>query len=133
MTSIKSKECACPPRQLLMQLDHTLGHIRGKIVDIDGYAISGARVWLRETGQDAYADAEGNFIVINITPGLYTLIVECEGYSLCVSPDVPVEVGDNPGLRFVMHSFPVPQRLYSQIFQSKGIARLRPSLRATGN
>ena len=82
----------------------SLGHIRGKIVDIDGNGIGGCKVWIRENGQSAYSDASGNFAMINIKPTLYTIVVECEGFSPFVITDLPIEPGDNPGHVFTIHS-----------------------------
>jgi|GEM_PF-1201153 hypothetical protein len=95
-------------------LDHTLGHIRGKVVDIDGRPIPECKIWIRETGKSTYSDEHGDFAMINIPPALYTVIVECEDYALCISPDLPVSLGDNPGLRFVMHLLQVPKGMYLQ-------------------
>jgi hypothetical protein len=81
-----------------------LGHIRGKVVDIDGCGVGGCKMWIRENGQSAYSDAFGNFSMINIRPGLYTIIIECEGFSPFVIADLPVEPGDNPGHLFTIHS-----------------------------
>ena len=94
-----------------MSLDHSMGHMRGKIVDIDGRGISGCRIWIRETGQQACADAHGNFVMINILPALYTIVVECLGYSLSVSPDIPIVIGDNPGFSAVMHALYPSRRM----------------------
>ena len=88
--------------QVVNQLDHTMGHIRGKIIDINGKEIEGSKIWIRETGQSTYSDRHGNFILINIPPALYTVIIEREGYSPSVSPDLPISLGDNPGHLFAL-------------------------------
>jgi hypothetical protein len=94
-----------------------LGHIRGRVADIDGCDIGGCKVWIRENGRSAYSDGSGNFTMINIKPALYTLVVECEGFSPFVIADLPIEPGDNPGHVFTIHSL-VPvgksRRLNSQ-------------------
>jgi len=82
----------------------SLGHIRGKIVDIDGHGIDGCKVWIRENGQSAYSDDSGNFAMINIKPTFYTIVVECEGFSPFVITDLPIEPGDNPGHVFTIHT-----------------------------
>jgi hypothetical protein len=83
-------------------MDPQLGHVRGKVFDMDGYGIQHSRVWIRETGRSTYTDREGNFVIVNIVPALYTLIAESEGFSQSTLIDVPVESGDNPGRNFVM-------------------------------
>ncbi|HMD68439.1 MAG TPA: carboxypeptidase-like regulatory domain-containing protein [Chitinivibrionales bacterium] len=84
-------------------MDPKLGHIRGKVLDMDGSGIGHSRVWIRETGRCAYTDGNGNFVLINVPPAVYSLIAESEGYAQSVLTDVPVEAGDNPGYLFVMY------------------------------
>jgi hypothetical protein len=95
--------------RLAEQLDHTMGHIRGKITDINGKEIEESKIWIRETGQSTYSDKYGNFVMINIPPALYTVVIEHEGYSLSVSPDLPILLGDNPGHLFVLCTCAIPQ------------------------
>lgn len=92
------------------RLDHTMGHIRGKIIDINGKEIEGSKICIRETGQSVYSDAYGNFVLINIPPALYTVVVEHEQYSLSVTPDLPIFIGDNPGHFFTLYFAALAQR-----------------------
>ena len=96
--------------QNFSRLDHTMGHIRGKITDINGKEIEGGRVFVRETGHTTYSDKYGNFVLINIPPSLYTLAIEHEEFSLSVTPDFPVLLGDNPGHLFVLYYAAFGQR-----------------------
>ncbi len=84
-------------------LNPMLGHIRGKVTDIDGKGLKHSRIWIRETGRSTYTDNYGNFVLINVVPAIYTLIAENEGYTQAVLTDISVESGDNPGNRFIMH------------------------------
>jgi hypothetical protein len=86
-------------------LEGTLGHIRGKVVDIRGTAIMGCTICIRETDDISYTDENGNFTMINIVPSVYTITVECNGYSPCIFFKAPIKMGDNPGFRFVLHLF----------------------------
>jgi hypothetical protein len=79
-----------------------MGHVRGRVRDIDGYGLGHSRIWVRETGQNTLSDAKGNFVLINMLPGVYSLIAESEGYCRSTLIDVTVESGDNPGHNFVM-------------------------------
>jgi len=97
--------------QNFSRLDHTMGHIRGKITDMNGKEIQGSRVFIRETGHTTYSDKYGNFVLINIPPALYTLAIEHEEFSLSVTLDFPVLLGDNPGHIFVLFSSAVPAKL----------------------
>lgn len=83
-------------------MDPQLGHVRGKVTDLDGYGLGRSMVWIRETGQCTYTDSEGNFTMTNIVPAQYMLIADCESYSQTTQVDVRVEAGDNPGINFVM-------------------------------
>jgi hypothetical protein len=83
-------------------MDSQLGHIRGKVLDIDGNGVSRCRVWIRETGRGTCTDKDGNFVMINVAPAIYTLVAESEDHSLATLIDVPVITGDNPGFLFVM-------------------------------
>jgi hypothetical protein len=87
-----------------IRLDRSLGHVRGKITDVYGEGIMGCRVWLRETGQSSYTDFEGHFLLPNINPGLYSIIVDCEGYTTSVIPDITVDIGENSGYCFALQS-----------------------------
>jgi protocatechuate 3,4-dioxygenase beta subunit len=97
-------------------MDPRLGHIRGKVLDMDGDGIRHSCVWIRETGRCAYTDENGNFVLVNVSPGMYSLIAESEGYSQSVFTDVPVEAGDNPGHIFVMY----PQYAHSRVGRRRG-------------
>ena len=84
-------------------MDPCLGHVRGRVVDLDGRGILNGRVWIRETGRSTYTDESGNFVLVNVPPAVYSLVAESEGYAQAVITDVPVEIGDNPGNLFVMY------------------------------
>ena len=83
-------------------IDPRLGHVRGRVTDVAGYGLGHSRIWVRETGQNTYTDPEGNYVLINVLPAIYSLVAESEGYSPSTIIDVPVESGDNPANNFVM-------------------------------
>jgi hypothetical protein len=96
-------------RDLNTMLDSSLGHVRGRVIDMDGHGIANSRIWIRETGRSTYTDLHGNFILINLVPALYSVIAESEGYTQSLSVDIPVECGDNPGQLFML--YPVYNRV----------------------
>ncbi|HAJ78195.1 MAG TPA: hypothetical protein DCO75_00355 [Fibrobacteres bacterium] len=110
--------------QVLNQLDHTMGHIRGKIIDINGKTIEGSKILIRETGQSIYSDNQGNFVLINIPPALYTVAIEHEGYALSVMPDLPVLIGDNPGHIFVLCTSNIPEKLNRVYFSNEFVMQM---------
>jgi hypothetical protein len=79
-----------------------LGHVRGRVMDMDGYGLMHSRIWVRETGRCTYTDSDGNYVLINVVPAIYSLVAESEGYSPATLVDVSIENGDNPGYNFVM-------------------------------
>ena len=90
-------------------MDPRFGHVRGRVMDMDGNGLGHSRIWVRETGMSTRTDSYGNFVLINVLPAIYSLVAESEGYSPSTMVDVPVESGDNPGHNFVM--FPNYYRL----------------------
>lgn len=115
---------AQPNEHVLDQLDHTMGHIRGKVIDINGKEIEGSKIWIRETGQSTYSDKYGNFVMINIAPSLYTVVIEREGYSLSLTPDLPILLGDNPGHLFVMCTCAIPEKLGRVYFPNELVLQM---------
>lgn len=97
-------------------MDPRMGHVRGRVTDMDGYGLEHSRICVRETGQSTYTDAKGNFVLINVLPAVYSLMAESEGYSQSALSHVPIESGDNPDRNFVM--FPAYKR--RRIFQGHG-------------
>jgi hypothetical protein len=88
-------------------LNAAMGHIRGKVIDINKNGLFRSKIWIRETGQHTYSDKNGNFILINISPAIHTIVVEHKGCSLSTYPDLPIKAGDNPDFQFIMHTYPV--------------------------
>jgi hypothetical protein len=89
-------------RDLIMK--DTLSHVRGRVTDINGNGLRRSRVSIVENGRSAFTDPNGNFELIDISPGMYTLIAESEEYPVSILADVIVECGDNTGHMFVMYS-----------------------------
>jgi hypothetical protein len=92
-----------PESETTISLAHTLGHIRGRVIDMDDVGISGCVIFIQETNQVSATDKNGNFVMINIAPAVYTIAVECKGYFPAIFRKVIILPGDNPGFEFVMH------------------------------
>ena len=59
----------------------TTGKIVGRVIDEEtGEPLIGANIILKDTRMGAAADISGNFMILNVTPGTYTLIVRMIGY-----------------------------------------------------
>ena len=59
----------------------TTGKIAGRVTDqSDATGLAGANIYLENSSLGASADAEGDFYIINIPPGTYTVVVQMVGY-----------------------------------------------------
>lgn len=71
----------------------TTGKISGKIIDKqNNEALIGANVLLIGTKLGAAADIEGNYYIINVPPGTYTVKISMVGYRSVVYKDIVVSV-----------------------------------------
>lgn len=75
------------------------GSIAGKVVDYKTKeAIIGASVVIQGTTVGSATDVEGNFIISNVRPGIYTVVVSYIAYKTQTIPDVVVEAGNKTTL-----------------------------------
>ena len=71
----------------------TTGKLTGKITDeTNGEPIAGANVILEETSLGASTDVNGNYIVLNIPPGIYNVKVSSIGYGTVITQNVKIVV-----------------------------------------
>jgi hypothetical protein len=69
------------------------GKISGKIVDAaTGEALAGANIGVRGTSLGAAADVDGDFYILNIPPGTYSLEASMIGYKTEIKTEVRVSV-----------------------------------------
>ena len=54
----------------------TDGTIRGKVTDGEGAPLPGANIYIPAAGIGAAADADGNYIILNIPVGDYDVVVQ---------------------------------------------------------
>lgn len=81
------------------------GKIAGTITDADtGEALIGANVYIVELETGSVADVDGNYFILNINPGEYTLRVSYIGYQTIVVSNVHVTTGRTNRLDFAMKS-----------------------------
>src|SRR5262245_29406328 len=82
----------------------TKGAISGKVTDATGAAIVGAKVTITgsTSPRTATANAEGDFEVQNLVPGLYTVKAEQSGFKTVSVPDVLVNVGKTSALKLTL-------------------------------
>lgn len=69
------------------------GKIAGRVVDAEtGQALVGANVLILGTIMGAAADEEGDYFIINVPPGFYTLVTSMIGYASVREVDVEVKI-----------------------------------------
>ncbi len=83
---------------LLTQLAFTQtskARLTGKVVDAEtGEPLIGANVTLEGTSMGAACDLEGNYLVLNVPPGQYNLVVTMMGYAKTRITAVELKVGE---------------------------------------
>jgi hypothetical protein len=68
------------------------GKIAGKVTDAEnGEPLAGANVVIQGTTMGAATDSEGDYFIINVPPGTYTLAASMMGYKTVNQSDVPVK------------------------------------------
>ena len=71
----------------------TTGKITGNVIDqSNGEPLIGCNVWIEGTDLGAATDLEGNFYILNIPPGNYTLRASMIGYSTVRMTNIEVSV-----------------------------------------
>ncbi len=80
------------------------GGIDGKVVDEQGGVLPGVSVTVTGLGapQTVYTDARGEFHVVNLAPGNYTLVLALQGFSTVNRENVLVTLGKNTELSVPM-------------------------------
>ena len=78
----------------------TDGTIRGQIADTEGVALPGAQIFIPELSLGAIADANGNYIILNIPVGDYDVIVMMMGYQKQTMKQVNVIMDQTLWLNF---------------------------------
>jgi outer membrane receptor protein involved in Fe transport len=68
------------------------GKISGKVVDTNGDPLPGTNVVIVGTTQGASTDGNGDYFILNVTPGTYTLQVSMVGYTTVTQSGVRVNI-----------------------------------------
>ncbi len=70
------------------------GKVAGRILDQEtGESLIGVNVILEETGQGSVTDIDGNYVIVNVRPGTYTLSFSYVGYQTQRITDIRVSTG----------------------------------------
>ena len=71
----------------------TTGKIAGTVIDSDSHApLPGANIMIAGTSMGAASDANGQFVILHVPPGRYTLIASVIGYQKQQIADVQVQI-----------------------------------------
>ena len=93
----------CGPIPTFAQ-ETTTGSLTGQVVDSQDLAVPGATIIVSsEQGAKTHVtDAHGRFLAPYLTPGLFTVRVELQGFVPVEQRDIKVRLGQRLDLRFVM-------------------------------
>ncbi len=71
----------------------TTGKVKGKITDaVTGEPLIGANVIIQGTSQGAATDLDGNFLILGVSAGVYSLRASMIGYEAMIQTGVQIEV-----------------------------------------
>ncbi|MGE5278108.1 MAG: carboxypeptidase regulatory-like domain-containing protein [Acidobacteriota bacterium] len=86
------------------QFGGTTGGIHGKVTDEQGGVLPGVSVTVKGPGapQTVYTDARGEFHVVNLSPGVYTLTLALQGFTTVNREHVDVALGRDTELPVTM-------------------------------
>lgn len=79
----------------------TTGKISGRVIDKEtGDPLAGANVIIEGTVMGAAADTKGDFYIINVPPGTYSVIARMIGYSTVKMEEIRVSVNSTSNIEF---------------------------------
>ena len=80
----------------------TDGTIRGEVLDMEGEAVIGATIVIKEIGLGTAADVDGSYLLLNVPVGTYDIEVEMIGYQKQVIEGVGITMDQTTWLNFTM-------------------------------
>ena len=87
----------------------TTGKIAGTITDEQGESLPGVNIRIVDSNQGNATNADGEYFILNIKPGTYTILVSYIGFKTIRMSDVQVSVDRTTRLDFVLeedHPYP---------------------------
>jgi len=78
------------------------GKIAGKVFDESGSPLPGANIMVEGTSMGASSDIDGNYAILNISPGTYTVSASFIGYRKYVVENIRVVAGFTTNLDFTL-------------------------------
>ncbi len=80
----------------------TTGKIQGKVVDTSGDPLPAVSIVIEETSRGTSTDANGEYFILNVRPGTYTVYASMVGFARSVRTDVQVSVDRTTTIDFEM-------------------------------
>ena len=80
----------------------TDGTIRGEVLDVDGEAVIGATIVIKELGLGVAADIDGSYLLLNVPVGNHDIVVEMIGYQTQVIEGIHITMDQTTWLNFTM-------------------------------
>ena len=78
------------------------GKIQGSVSDQNGLPLPGANIMLDGTNRGAAADVNGFYIILNISPGKYSLTAQMIGFKGITKTDVTVNSDRTTKVNFAL-------------------------------
>lgn len=111
-------------------LAQTTGKIAGTITDIQGEPLIGVNVFIEGTQTGSSSDIDGNYFILNVRPGTYSIIVSYIGFKTIRLTDVQVQVDRTTTLDFVMEEQTIEGEEIVVVAQQKLITKDQTSASA---
>src|SRR5262245_49341430 len=77
----------------------TQGRIMGRVTDMSGALVVGAKVTIENVGKNVHRDLQtnssGDYVAPGLEPGIYSLTVEVPNFKKAVRDHVQIEVGND--------------------------------------
>lgn len=80
----------------------TTGKIAGVVTDVDGEPLAGVNVVIEGTSRGSATDIDGNYFILNVDPGTYTLVASFIGFQTQRVTGVEVSVDRTTTVDFTM-------------------------------
>ncbi len=108
------------------------GKISGKITDAETKEpLTGVNILLKGTAQGAVSDVNGNYVILGIQPGHYTLIARMIGYQAEQVTDIAVNIDRTTAINVALHASSVQMNAVIVQAQQPVIVKDRTSTSTT--
>ena len=102
-------------------LSQTTGKIRGTVTSADGQPLAGANVIVDGTTKGAATDGEGNYTILNVEAGSYSVTASYIGYQSSTESNVSVKVDLTTPLSVAMQTTAVEGEAVTILGENKSL------------